>query len=187
MKSERKLTLYIAMSLDGYIADKQDGLGFLSTVEKEGEDYGYTDFVKTTDTIIIGRKSYEKVLSMGYKYPHTDKKVYIITRTKRPDVGNFQFYNGNLSQLVNELKSQSGKHIYCDGGAEIANELLSNNLIDELIISIIPVLLGDGVRLFKDGRPTQDLQLLSTKQFEKGLTQLYYNIKKKESILQTNA
>lgn len=187
MKNKRKLILYIAMSLDGYIADKLDGLEFLSIVEKEGEDYGYADFVKTTDTIIIGRKSYDKVLSMGFEYPHTDKKVYIITRTKRPDVGNFQFYNGNLPELVNKLKSEGGKQIYCDGGAEIANELLTNNLIDELIISIIPVLLGDGVRLFKDGRPTQNLQLVSTKQFEKGLTQLHYNIEKEKSITKQNA
>jgi Dihydrofolate reductase len=176
MKNQRKLILYIAMSLDGYIADRQEDLSFLSIVEKEGEDYGYADFVKTTDTIIIGRKSYDKVLSMGFEYPHTDKKVYIITRTKRPDVGNFQFYNGNLPELVNELKSQGGKHIYCDGGAEIANELLCNHLIDELIISIIPMLLGDGIRLFKDERPNRNLQLLSTKEFEKGLVQLHYKI-----------
>lgn len=176
MSINRNLILYIAMSLDGYIADKNDGLDFLSVVEKEGEDYGYADFVKSTDTIIIGRKSYDKVLSMGFEYPHTDKQVYIITRTKRTDIGNFHFYNGNLSELVSELKSQPGMNIYCDGGAEIANELLSNKQIDELIISVIPTLLGDGVRLFKDGKPTQNLQLLSTTQFEKGLVQLHYKI-----------
>lgn len=76
--------------------------------------------------------------------------------------------------LIQDLKSKEGKNIYCDGGAEIVNELLKNKLIDELIISIIPVLLGDGTKLFKDGRPELTLELVSTKSFEKGLTQLHY-------------
>lgn len=162
------------MSLDGYIATKDDSLEFLSMVEHEGEDYGYNDFVKSVDAVIIGRKTYEKVIAMGYDYPHTDKDVYILTKTAKPSVGNFKFYTDDLSQLVNDLKSKPGKNIYCDGGAEIANELIKNNLLDEYIISIIPILLGDGIKLFKDGRPEQRLELISTKQFEKGLTQLHY-------------
>ena len=111
---------------------------------------------------------------MGYEYPHTDKDVYILTRTAKPSVGNFKFYSSNLSQLVIDLKKQSGKNIYCDGGAEIANELIKNDLIDEYIISVIPILLGDGIKLFKNGRPKQTLELVLTKQFDKGLTQLHY-------------
>lgn len=162
------------MSLDGYIATKDNSLDFLSLVEKENEDYGYFDFVKSVDTVIIGRKTYEKVIDMGYEYPHTDKDVYIITRTEKPSIGNFKFYTGELTKLVADIKCQSGKNIYCDGGAEIVNELLKNNLIDEFIISVIPVLLGEGIKLFNDGRPELRLKLISTKQFEKGLTQLHY-------------
>lgn len=162
------------MSLDGYIATKDNSLEFLSMVEQEGEDYGYNDFVKSVDAVIIGRKTYEKVIEMGYAYPHTDKDVYILSRTAKPSIGNFKFYTDDLSRLVNDLKSQSGKNIYCDGGAEIANELIKNNLVDEFIISVIPILLGDGIKLFKDGRPELKLELVSTKQFDKGLTQLYY-------------
>ncbi|MGR6088048.1 MAG: dihydrofolate reductase family protein [Arcticibacter sp.] len=173
---ERKVILYIAMSLDGYIATKENSIDFLSMVEQQGEDYGYADFVKSVDTVIIGRKSYEKVLAMGFEYPHAEKDVYIMTRAERPAIGNFKFYNGDLAQLVNDLKSQSGKNIYCDGGAEIANELMKNNLIYELIISIIPILLGDGIKLFNDGRPMKKLSLVSSKQFESGLMQLHYKI-----------
>lgn len=162
------------MSLDGYIATKDNSLEFLSIVEQDGEDYGYNDFVKSVDTVIIGRKTYEKVIAMGYEYPHTDKDVYIITRTERPSIGNFKFYTGELTQLVNSLKNKYGKNVYCDGGAEIANELLKCNSIDEYIISVIPILLGDGIKLFKDGRPEQKLELISAKQFDKGLTQLHY-------------
>lgn len=174
MTTDRKVILYIAMSLDGYIATKDNSLDFLSIVEKEGEDYGYNNFVKSVDTVIIGRKTYEKVIAMGYEYPHTNKDVYIVTRIARPSIGTFKFYNGELRQLIGSLKSQSGKNIYCDGGAEIANELIKEDLIDEYIISVIPILLGDGIKLFKDGRPEQKLELILTKQFDKGLTQLHY-------------
>lgn len=174
MTTDRKLVLYISMSLDGYIATKNNSLEFLSLVEQEGEDYGYNDFVKSVDAVIIGRKTYEKVIAMGYEYPHTDKDVYILTRTAKPSIDNFKFYTDDLTQLVSDLKSKPGKNIYCDGGAEIANELIKNNLVDEFIISVIPILLGDGIKLFNDGRPEQKLQLVSTKQFNKGLTQLHY-------------
>lgn len=174
MPINRKVVLYIAMSLDGYIADTDGNLDFLSMVEQEGEDYGYFDFLKSTDAIIIGRKTYDKVIDMGYTYPHTDKEVYIITRTDRPDAGSFKYYTGSLTDLVTELKRKPGKNIYCDGGAEIVYELLNNNLIDELIISVVPVLLGNGIRLFKDGRPEQKIRLISSRGFEKGLVQLHY-------------
>lgn len=174
MTKDRKVILYISMSLDGYIADTNDDIDFLSIVEQEGEDYGYFDFVKSVDAVIVGRKTYDKVISMGYEYPHTDKDVYIITRTVKPAIGTFRFYNGDLTDLVIKLKSQQGKNIYCDGGAEIINELHSNNLIDELIISVIPILLGNGVKLFKDDQPEQKLELMSANSFDKGLVQLHY-------------
>jgi dihydrofolate reductase len=170
----RKLILYIAISLDGYIAKPDDDLSFLSVVEQEGEDYGYADFIDTVDAVIVGRKTYDKVLSMGVDFPHADKDAYIITRTPRPAIGNIKFYSGNLKALVEKLKTQDGKHIFCDGGAEIVNELLNHQLFDELIISVIPILVGSGTKLFHDGRPEQKLELVSIKSFKKGLTQLHY-------------
>jgi dihydrofolate reductase len=103
--------------------------------------------------------------------------VYVITRTERASVGRTTFYSGSLTDLVQRLKSGNGKNIYCDGGAEIINELLLHNLIDEFIISVIPVLVGNGTRLFKDNRPEQQLEFVSVKSFETGLTQLRYKRK----------
>jgi dihydrofolate reductase len=170
----RKVVLYIAMSLDGYIAKPNDDLSFLSIVEQEGQDYGYEEFIKSVDAVIVGRKTYDKVISMGFGFPHTDKDAYIITRTPRPAVGSVKFYTGDLKTLIEKLKSENGKNIFCDGGAEIVNELLKQDLIDELIISIIPILVGDGTKLFNDSRPEQKLEFVSAKSFEKGLTQLHY-------------
>lgn len=172
--NKRPLILYIAISLDGYIAKPNDDLSFLSIVEQEGEDYGYAEFVKTVDTVIVGRKTYDKVISMGFDFPHADKDTYIITRTSRPSIGSIKFYTGNLKSLVEKLKSETGKNIFCDGGAEIVNELLKDDLIDEFIISVIPILVGNGTKLFKDGRPEKKLELVSVKSFDKGLTQLHY-------------
>jgi dihydrofolate reductase len=170
----RKLILYIATSLDGYIAKPNDDLSFLSIVAEEGQDYGYADFVKTVDTVIVGRKTYDKVISMGFDFPHADKDAYIITRTPKPNIGSVKFYTGNLKSLVVKLKSEKGKNIFCDGGAEIVNELLKDDLIDEFILSVIPILVGNGIKLFKDGRPEKNLELVSVKSFEKGLVQLHY-------------
>jgi Dihydrofolate reductase len=172
----RKLSVFIAMSVDGYIAKPNDDLSFLNMVEKEGEDYGYSDFTDTIDALIVGRKTYEYVLkNVGVShYDNGQRDVYVITRTARPHVGRTFFYSGDLVNLITELKSGKGKNIYCDGGAEIINELLKHDLIDELIISVIPILLGDGTRLFQKGRSEQLLKLITTKTFETGLVKLHY-------------
>ncbi|HEU5051703.1 MAG TPA: dihydrofolate reductase family protein [Hanamia sp.] len=176
----RSLMIYIAASLDGYIAKPNDDLSFLKLVEKEGEDYGYAEFTKTIDTIILGRKTYDWVIrEIGSShYDNGERNVYVITRTARPGVGKTTFYSGDLTELVQKLKSENGKNIYCDGGAEIINELMRSDLIDEFIISIIPVLVGNGTRLFKDNRPEQNLELVNVKSFDTGLTQLHYKRKK---------
>jgi dihydrofolate reductase len=175
----RKLSLFIAMSLDGYIAKPNDDLSFLKIVEKEGEDYGYSKFTDTIDTLILGRKTYDYVVNeIGSSYyDNGDRDVYVITRTERTSTGRTIFYSGDMTELVHRLKAESGKNIYCDGGAEVIDELLKNDLIDELIISVIPILLGNGKRLFKDGRPEQMLEFVSAKSFDTGLTQLHYKRK----------
>ena len=176
----RKLSLFIATSLDGYIAKPNDDLSFLKLVEKEGEDYGYSEFTANIDTIILGRKTYDYVLKeIGPShYDNGQRDVYVITRTERPSIGRITFYTGNLTDLVQQLKSENGKGIYCDGGAEIINELLNHDLIDKFIISVIPILLGNGTRLFKDNRTEQELEFVRIKSFETGLTQLHYKRKR---------
>ena len=170
----RKAILYIATSLDGYIAAPGDDLSFLSAVEKEEEDYGYSAFIKTVDTVIMGRRTYDWVMKQVEVFPHADMETYIITRQNRQPVGNIRFYTGDTKQLIKELKGRPGNNIFIDGGAEVVNLLLKDKLLDELIISIIPVLLGGGIRLFKEGFPTQKLILKGCRTYESGLVQLHY-------------
>lgn len=172
--------MFIASSLDGYIAKPNDDLSFLKLVEKEGEDYGYKEFTDSIDTILVGRRTYDWVLDQigPSHYDNGERDVYVITRKQRPASGRTQFYTGNIVDLVGQLRSQKGKNIYCDGGAEVINELLKKDLIDEMIISIVPILLGEGTQLFTDGRPEQLLELVQVKSFDTGLTQLHYKRKR---------
>lgn len=174
----RKVILYIAASLDGYIAKPNDDLSFLNAVQRVGEDYGYQEFMRSVDTVILGRKTYDWVMTQVDIFPHAELQTFVITSSKRENSGKTIFYNGDIPELITNLKKSEGLNIFIDGGAAVVNTLLNHNLIDECIISIIPVLLGDGIRLFNNGRPEQVLELLSSKQFASGLVQLHYQMRK---------
>lgn len=172
--ASRKVILFIAMSLDGFIARPNDDLDWLNVVTKAGEDYGYSAFTQTVDTILLGRRTYEKVLSLVEKYPHNNKTTYVITRTTQPNQENIVFYTKSINNLICELKQQTGENIYCDGGAMLSQTLIREKLIDEMIISIIPILLGEGIRLFDNDSNIKHLKLKDTKHFDTGLVQLHY-------------
>lgn len=174
--NDRHVIVYIAMSLDGYIARPDGDIDWLSLVEQSGEDYGYSDFIKSIDTIIIGRKTYDKVMTFGIGFPHADKECFVITRNKRPTLGNITFYDGDVEVLIAALKGKAGRNIFVDGGAEIVNELMKRDLIDEWIISIIPIVLGEGIRLFQDNRPEQQVTCVECKHYNSGLVQIHYHV-----------
>jgi len=172
--TDRKLCLYIAMSLDGYIAAPGENLDFLSLVAKEGEDYGYEAFLSTVDTVIIGRKTYDWVMKQVGVFPHEDLETWVITRSERSDQGNVRFYSGSVTALVARIRAHEGKNIFVDGGAEIVQLLLKEQLIDAITISIIPILLGKGTRLFDAEFPARQLTLISCRNYDSGLVQLQY-------------
>jgi len=178
MAEPGKVILYITMSLDGYIAQPNDDLSFLSIVEQEGEDYGYNAFVETVGAIVLGRKTYDWVMQQIPEWHHADIDTYVVTRTPRPSRGKLHYYNGDLRELLQSLKAKTGKNIFIDGGAGLVNSLLREDLIDEYIISVIPIFVGDGVRLFHSGNPEQQLELTATRTYESGLVQLHYRRKR---------
>ena len=167
------------MSIDGFIATKDDDISWLSIVDRQGEDYGYKAFSKSVDSYIVGRKTYDKVIKMVGNFPPAREfKCYILSRTKHGSEDGVTFYNGDVSALVSELKKSSAGSIYCDGGGEVVRLLMEEDLIDEYIISIIPHILGDGKRLFIGGVPGRNIELVSSRQYESGLVQLKYQRRK---------
>lgn len=173
----RKTIVYIAMSVDGYIAGPSDDLSFLNAVQAAGEDYGYHQFMSGIETVILGRKTYDWVMTQVDEFPHVNLETYVITRTQKAAVGKTQFYTGDLSVLINKLKEKEGGNIFIDGGAQLVQSLLQLKLVDEMIISIIPVLLGAGTKLFASEYPVSELILNSSNKFDSGLVQLHYSVK----------
>ena len=177
--NERKLILYISMSLDGFIAKEDDDLSWLSIVEQEGEDYGYAEFTDTVDAYIVGRTTYDTILKLtGGDFSQSKLyDCYVITRKEKTGIPGVTFYNGDIEALVNKLKGSKGKNIYCDGGSEIVRLLMEKNLIDEYIISVIPIILGNGKRLFRGGIPSINLKATQPRIYDSGLVQLHYKKK----------
>lgn len=162
------------MSLDGFIAGENDDLTFLDPMHLDGEDYGYAEFNKTIDTMIWGRRTYDKILKLGAEYLPKDKRCIVVSKSKSGSENGVEFYSGDIKELITSLKSEEGKNIYCDGGAVLVNSLLKENLIDRFIISVIPCFVGKGIRLFDDERSYQALKLISSKGYNSGLVQLTY-------------
>ena len=173
MVSNRKIVLYIATSLDGYIARDDGDIDWLSMVESQDEDYGYKDFLKSVDTVIMGRRTYDQVLTFG-DFPYQDKKCYVISRTARPKEEYVEFYSGDLCKLISEIRQKDGLNIWLVGGGEIISEFLNKNLIDTYIISILPILLGKGIPLFRSGIQEIRLRLHRNVAYPSGLVQLSY-------------
>jgi len=164
------------MSLDGFIADAAGDIDFLRLVEKEGEDYGFNTFSSSTDVVILGRKTWDTVVSFNIPDLYSGKKVYVISSGRKGQDGIAEYFNGDLSALIRKLKSETGLDIYIDGGGELVLSLLRVKLIDRIIISVIPVLLGDGTRLFRPSFPLQSIKLTNCLAFSTGLVQLHYEL-----------
>lgn len=166
----RKIKLFIASSLDGFIADKDGKVDWLFT----DSDYGYSEFYDSIDTLLIGRKTYEQALSFG-DWPYSGKKCYVFTSKNLTSDDNVIFSKDPVA-VANKLIAYSGKDIWLVGGTEIITELLNNGLVREVIISIHPVILGNGFPLFKDIFKRHNLELIESQSFKTGLVQLHYKI-----------
>lgn len=176
----RKVVLYIAKSLDGYIADSNGGVDWLTGQDEENTDPGsYPEFIKTVDTVILGYKTYHQVTTelSPDSWVYSGMKSYVVTSKKIESTDEIIFTNENLVDLIYSLKSQEGKDIWICGGASIANQLLELNLIDEFYISIIPTILGNGIRLFEEHNKEIKLELINTRNYN-GIVDLQYKCRK---------
>lgn len=165
-------SVYIATSLDGYIARPDGGLDWLSIVETPGEDYGYKAFFDTVDALVIGRKTYDTVLAFE-KWPYEEKRCFVVTHNAPSPRHGETFHTGSLAALVDRLGAEGVRRVYVDGGVLIRN-FFAEGLIDDVTVSIIPILLGAGLPLF--GGVQRRMTLVSCRSFPSGLVQLGYNV-----------
>ncbi|MBV6643463.1 MAG: dihydrofolate reductase [Cyclobacteriaceae bacterium] len=172
----RKLVLYIATSIDGYIARPNGKVDWLEYPDFmiEGEDFGYQKFIKTIDTTIMGGDTYKEVLGFGIPWPYADKKNYVFTRSNYPPMETVTFVGENIGQFVKELKAQPGKDIWLIGGGKINSIMIEENLIDEMIISVMPITIGEGIPMFSRVSHEQKFHLKDHKVYKTGVTQWHY-------------
>ncbi len=173
--SKRKLLLFIAVSLDGYIATKEDSLDWLFSVEGEG-DNGYTEFYETVDTVLMGKRTYDWVMDHVEDFPYQNKACYVFTRSDEKDTKDVQFVHGDIVTFTNQLKQKEGENIWIVGGGELLSAFMKEQLIDEMIITVAPVLLGSGIPLFKIGESRANLTLKQTRTFNQ-FVELHYEVK----------
>lgn len=153
------------MSLDGYIADIDGGIDWLSEVEGEG-DIGYSAFYETVDTIIMGRTTYDQILTFDCEWPYSGKKCYVFTNREHAPDDNAEFVTGDLSTFMSNLLSQPGTNIWLLGGGQLIDGFMKKGLIDEFAISVIPIILGKGIPLFKSGNQKASLTLTKVTTFK---------------------
>ncbi len=174
---KRKTILYIAMTLDGYIADEEDQISFLDayhSVNLAGESY--VSLLKRIDTMIMGRKTYDVLNRLVDVWPHSDLMTHVFSSSHH--VGNkvIEFIDHDHIKFTHDLINKPGKDIWIVGGGALVTSLLEEDLIDEFQITVIPKLLGKGKPLFPTFNRIIDLDLIET-QSESGLLFLIYKRK----------
>lgn len=172
----RKVVLFIAMSLDGYIADRNGGVDWLDGQcnDVENEDT-YSEFIKDIDTVVMGWTTYNQVVTelSPSEWVYSDLNSYVITHHEQISTKNIQFVHESPCDLVRRLKEENGKDIWICGGASIVQQLMQDGLIDKFYISIIPTILGSGVRLFGAIDTEIKLKLTQTQNYN-GITEVVY-------------
>ena len=172
----RKIKLYIASSLDGKIAGADGSIQWLDEFNSPDEDYGYKEFLDSIDTTIMGNATYQQILSFESEFPYKGKRNYVFTRNSELKADEHVSYlSQDHLQFVRTLKKESGNDIWLIGGGKVNTFFLTNQLIDELILFIIPVLLGNGIPLFENTNFLTTLQLVNTKTYNNGVIELKYN------------
>lgn len=176
----RKLILYIATSIDGMIAGEKDDLSWLDNYPNPRQtDYGYNQFYESVDTLLMGGNTFRAVANLSDSWPYPDKHTYLITRTeKNLTIPNISILGENWINEIKNIKAQNGGAIWLVGGSLLVKELLKHDLIDKMIISQFPILLGKGTRLFYTGFNYSSWEMSKGRFFTNGVIQAEYIIKR---------
>jgi dihydrofolate reductase len=173
-----RIKLYIACSLDGFIAREDGSIDWLNEYENNAKtDYGYSEFYVSIGTVLMGRKTYEQVLGFG-EWPYKEKKVYVFTRQKEPlkREKNVEFISGDIGEFVCQLKEKAEQDLWIVGGSQLIKVFLKENLIQDFVIFIVPIILGSGIPLFDHIGKEIRLTTGNLEKYENGLVRIDYKI-----------
>src|SRR5438105_1776823 len=182
MTTARKIIVHIATSADGYIARPDGDLDWLTSRPTPKGFYGMNDFMKSVDTMILGRKTFEESLRLGAKFDSKDRTI-VFSRHAPPAnaPSRVEFVKDAIGPFIRKLREEPGKDIWLMGGGEIIASFLDEQAIDEFVISVVPVFIGEGIPLIARRPRHVPLELLSIERFEDGLVQLHYRVQNPQS------
>ncbi len=174
----RKIVLYIAQSLDGKIADSNGGVNWLESIPNPDKtDYGYADFYSSVDTTIQGNTTYKQIINWGIGFPYSEKKNYVITGNQSLLNNQFvEFVSGNYIEFFEQIKHQTGNDIWLIGGGHVNTLFLNAGLIDEVILFTMPVIIGNGIKLFEGKVHEFELDLISIQSFTNNVVRTHYSV-----------
>src|SRR4051812_8933421 len=177
MAKRRNIIVHIAASADGYIARPDGDLDWLTSRPAPEGFYGMNAFMKTVDTMLMGRKTYEVSLRLGAKFDSTSKTIVFSRREPPADVPRgVEFVSDPIGPYVSQLRKTPGKDIWLMGGGDLIASFLDERAVDEFVISVVPVFIGDGIPLIARRHQHVPLDLKSVERFEGGLVQLHYRV-----------
>jgi dihydrofolate reductase len=179
MTKRRNIIVHIAASADGYIARTDGDLDWLTSRPAPKGFYGMNAFMKSIDTMLMGRKTYEVGLGMGAKFDTTSRTIVFSRQAAPTDIPpGVEFANGAIGPFVSHLREQPGKDIWMMGGGDLIASFLDEQAIDEFVVSVVPVFIGDGIPLIARRHRHVPLDLKSVERFDDGLVQLHYRVSK---------
>jgi dihydrofolate reductase len=179
-----KLTLHMVSSLDGIIAKKDNSVSWFETSSKYEKGVSGQDpdeFLKTIDCYVMGSRTYEHALdlSKSYGWAYGDKPTIVVTNRSLPNNRpNVEFYSGDLNKLVNERLKPNYRNVWLAGGAILAKEFIRLKLTDDIRVSVLPIILGEGTLFFDNIGKEQALHLKDVSAYKNGMIELWYEIKK---------
>ncbi len=182
MSNASKVTIHMVSSLDGFIAKKDGSVSWLESTDNYEKGSTLTEeyieaFLQSIDCYVMGSKTYEHALELGW--PYGEKPVVVLThRPLTTDRENVSFYAGDLHQLINNQLKPKYKHIWMAGGAELTKAFIRAKLADDIIVSILPIILGEGTLFFDFIGKEQKLHLKDATAYKDGMVELSYEILK---------
>jgi dihydrofolate reductase len=177
MAQRRKVIVRIGTSADGFIARPDGDLAWLTSRPAPKGFYGMSDFVRSIDTKVLGRRTYEASRRLGAKFEPPTRYCVFSRHAPPADVPlGVEFVNEGIGPFVSRLREQPGKDIWLMGGGDLIASFLDAGAIDELVITVAPVFIGDGIPLMARRHRHVPLDLLAAEQFENGVVQLHYGV-----------